>query len=467
MKKEINNNEIIICGSAAYLSGVQAAVTFSEKNIFEEPLTVTKVPAKGTKENRGAVPWGEDNVLPKNIIEVVGKNPIASRCIEFKIEVSYGSGVKAGIIENETFREFTAEEKAGKYSEIATFFEDNDLDGMFSELCTDMHWFNNGFVEFILNQDTPESRKIVEMSAKEAAFSRWETSNPETGNVENHFYSSFWPTPKAEQYEMTPVIWQKNLGLEIERRIGRSPLIDGTSKKDENIFRYIVPVRLPSPSRKYYPEPYYYSIIQSGWLEFANAIPTFKKALMTNSITIAYHIEISQSYFPRIFREEGIKTAAAMKARQIKEFQDIENFLKGAEKAGKTFISYTKSVHGVSGKMEEVPEITIKVIDKKLGGEFIEDSHEASAMTFIAFGVHPSMIGIIPGKTSSNLSGTDKRELLRISQSLQARVRSRMLKPLYAVKRINKWPAEVEFSISDIILTTLDQGREVQKVNSL
>jgi len=45
-----------------------------------------------------------------------------------------------------------------------------------------------------------------------------------------------------------------------------------------------------------------------------------------------------------------------------------------------------------------------------------------------------------------------------------ARPRDSYLKPLYLVKAINKWPREVHFWFPDLILTTLDQGREVQAV---
>jgi hypothetical protein len=100
-----------------------------------------------------------------------------------------------------------------------------------------------------------------------------------------------------------------------------------------------------------------------------------------------------------------------------------------------------------------------------VGRELVEDSHEESAMIYTAFRVHPNLVGIIPGKHASNLSGSDKRELLRITQSLQGRLRDRALRLLYVIKEVNGWPKELEFSITDIILTTLDQGHETEKLN--
>ena len=460
----IGDKEVIIIGGTAYLPGIQAAVTFGSKDIFEEPNTPVKI-ASSKKTYRGVVPWGADNILPTQIEEFASKNPIASRCLEFKIEVLFGGGPKPGIIdETGNFRKFTPQEKTGKYKEINDFFIENDIDRLYSEIITDLEWFNNSFVEIILNQDLPNNRKIIEISAKEASYSRLETANPETGLVENHFYSTKWPTPKETEYESTPLVWEKNTTTALERKIGRIPYPDG-KVKDSKEFRYMLPLSMPSPGRKYYPLPYYYSIIKSGWLEFANNIPIYKQALMTNSLSIYYHVEISPTYFPRIFSEEGLKTKKEQLARIKQEFKNISDYLKGINKAGSSLFTYKRVEHGKSGEQIEVSEITIKVIDKEIGGEYIEDSHEASSMTFISMGVHPSLIGVIPGKTSSNLSGSDKRELLRIAQSLQMPKRTRILKPLYVVKKINKWPEEVVFNIADIILTTLDQGREVQQIN--
>ena len=441
---------------ATYLKGSAAAVTFSSKEYFQEPEDPVKL-----DKTRGAVPWGTDNDLPQQIVELVEANPIATPSLEHKIDVAYGAGVKFGYLDDDNeFKEASKAEKQSKYKEVQQFFSDNDITGMYSELLTDLIWFYNGFIEIILNRENPGSRKIVSISCKEAFFSRWESANEKTGIVENHFYSSKWPEkPKKEEYTSTPVLWSKNPTRELAVAMGREKSLDGKTK-DEKKFRYIIPVKMPYPGRSYYPKPYWYSIIKSGWLEFANKIPEFKKAYMLNSLTVAYHVEINEKYFPSIFNKEGIKAKKDQEKRIKKEYEDINKFLKGAENAGKTMITYYRATP--DGKVE-VSDIKIHVIDKKIGGEYLEDSHEASAMIAYAMRVHPSLIGVIPGKTTSNLSGSDKRELLRIQQTMQKRIRDKVLRPLYLVKKINKWPEEIEFSIPDLFLTTIDQGKEVDK----
>ena len=117
------------------------------------------------------------------------------------------------------------------------------------------------------------------------------------------------------------------------------------------------------------------------------------------------------------------------------------------------------------GKVE-IPDIKIKIVDTKVGGEYNEDSQEASAMIYTAFRTHPNLISVIPSKNNSNLSGSDKRELLRIAQTFTRRVRNEWYSLLNLIKQINGWPDELVFSISDVILTTLDQGKEVQEITN-
>lgn len=249
---------------------------------------------------------------------------------------------------------------------------------------------------------------------------------------------------------------------DLKTKMGLRPNADGKFINNAK-GRYIYPIRHASPGRKYYPFPAWHSIIKSGWLEFANAIPQFKKALMTNSITVKYHVEISESYFPRIFAELGLKTKKERDERRIKEYQEIQDFLTNVENTGKPWISYFKMTP--DGKVE-IHDIKISKIDSKVGGEYLEDSQEASSMTYNAFGVHPNLHGVIPSRNGSNLSGSDKRELLRIAQTLQYRKRQQKLELLKLVKEINKWPSKLVLYISDVILTTLDQGKEVELINT-
>jgi len=430
-----------------------AAIVIETKQLYESrdiqllPLTKT----------RGIVPFGDDNDLPEKILEAAGKNPIVTACLEHKNAVTYGQGVKYGYLdETSNFIE------KNDNLEINSFFENNDINGVLAEMITDAHTFKQANVEIILNQEAPASRKVIGVQHLESVFSRWETANPDTGIIENLIYSTSWEEGvKEENSSVIPVLNAKNPYLDLARKIGREPDIAGKSK-DEKRYKYVIPIKLPSLGRKYYPLPSWYSIIESGWLDFANAIPTFKKAMMNNAMSVVYHVEINANYLPRIFSEEQITDPKLKQARKVKLYQDIDKFLKGEKNAGKSLKSQIK--YSPDGKTEE-RDIKITVIDRKIGGEYLEDSQESSAMIYTAMNVNPSLIGVIPGKTAS-LSGSDKRELLRIEQTLQSAMRDRLLSFLYVIKKINKWDEKVVFRIPDMILTTLDSGREVQKITN-
>ena len=77
-------------------------------------------------------------------------------------------------------------------------------------------------------------------------------------------------------------------------------------------------------------------------------------------------------------------------------------------------------------------------------------------------GVHPSLQGASPGK-SKNINGTEARELFIIKQSLMKPVRELLIQPLKIVKAINGWPADIDFIIPNIMLTTLDKNTGAEK----
>jgi len=460
MEIKVNGNEAIITTKATYLPGVAAAVTFKNKDFFyEDKDTKARVLPTSKEKVINYIPWGSDNLYPNNVIELAEKNPVASALLDFKTELQYGSGIKIGKMINNEFVELTNEEfeRNDEFKKVKEFFEDNNLNLQVSESLIDINWWGTSPIELIINN---KGDAIAEINTKEMAFTRWEEMDSK-GRINTHIYYAKWDQAQTDDdYIFTPVLDFKKPQLDLKRRMGISPNLNGKKEATKNK-SYIYPISFASPARRYYPMPPWHSIIKSGWLDFANAIPIFKKALMTNMINVKYHIEISMDYFPRIFSEEGITTKDAMEARVKQEYTNIQDFLTGQENVGKPIITYFKITP--DGKVD-IPDIRINVIDNKVGGEYNEDSQEASAMIYTAFRVHPNVISVIPSKTNSNLSGSDKRELLRIHQTFTRRIRNEWYSLLNMVKSINQWPAELVFSINDIVLTTLDQGKEVQSI---
>jgi hypothetical protein len=452
---------IVLPNATAFLPGVQAAVVFkNSRDIFSapdaEPISVN---FKEHPKLRRVVPWGEDNDLPQLIITKAEKSPDLSTGLLFNVQVGYGDGIIAC--------KYEIDEKGKKTvipvydnQEINDFFEYNDINGYLLEQLTDINYFYNVFPEIILNQESPESRKVVELNSKEAAFSRWEEMNPETGIIENHLYNAKWEggAPKEEETTVTQALNAKRPIPDILQRIGREPR-DDAKTIDDQVFRYIVPVSFNTPGRTYYQKPYWYSIIESGWYDFATYIPDFKKYLIKNGMTLRHIIYLADDYFDRIFSDEGITDKAKQKARIKTEYDNINTFLTGLENTGKSVISYYKPGIGLdSGK--KTYRFEIQTIENKFsGGEYLKDSGEVSNMMGYALGVHHSLIGSTPGGSSASFSGSDKRELFIIKQALIKPIRDRILRPLYLIKKVNKWPEDIYFTIPNIELTTLDKEK--------
>jgi hypothetical protein len=438
-----------------YLPGVKAAVTVSSSDMFAEPESKPLPMRIGQKIYRGVVPWGSDNNRPVNIITKIGKSPVLSSGMLFNIQMGYGSGIIAGRWSyeggNHVFTPVTDN------NDVNRFFEENDINGYLLEQLTDLNFFFNIFPEIILSQE----KKIVQLSSKEASFSRWEEMN-DKGVIENHFYSAYWNPNDPKKTVPTPVLNRYNPLRDLRVRMGLEKDPNGNLKSKPDSYRFIIPVNFPTPSRPYYQKPYWYSVIESGWYDYAQKIPEFKNALMDNQMTIKYHVELSSDYFTKIFAEEGINTDEKKKARIKKEFDDLNTFLSSAKNTGKSVISYVN--YSPDGK--EMHRMKITPIENTFkGGEYVEDSEEASNILSYGIGVHPSIIGSSPGK-SKTINGTEARELFIIKQALMRPIRDRLLMPLYLVKNFNGWDPTLSFDIPNIELTTLDSGTGSQKVIS-
>lgn len=461
----MGRNKIIVLDDAgsAYLTGTKTAITVSTKSMLAEPdkdpLPLRKKSNSGKDtEYRGIVQWGENNDLPQQLMQTCGAVPQATSALLFNITLGYGDGIAYGKYEIEKNKRVFVEHFDNK--EINEFFENNDIQLYLLEQMTDLQWFYNICPEISLS---PE-KKIVELHSKEMAFSRWEAMNPATGSIEHHFYCGKWQSsPSADEIEVTPVLNAYNTVRDLQVRMGiiPDPATTKTVSKPEH-YRFIIPVSFPTPARSYYQKAYWMSILESGWLDYARKIPEFKNALMDNQMSIKYHVELSHDYFTEIFKSEGITEDDPKKARIKKEYSDLNNFLSSNKNAGKSVISFVR--HSPDGKEQRRMKITA-IENHFKGGEYIDDSEEASNIIGYGFGVHQSLIGSSPGKNKT-ISGTEARELFIIKQSLMKPFRDRLLRPLYVIKRFNNWPEDIHFSIPNMVLTTLDRGTGSEKVIS-
>lgn len=406
-------------------------------------------------------PWGKSNDTPQKLLENAYKNNVVASNLDFNARIGYGDGILP-------VRKMTDPDGKIRYipllpdeseesKEIFEFLENSNIQLLMQEVIHDATLLGNSFVEIIMNK---RLTKVVLINHKEAAFSRISVMDNTTMKSEYHGYSSKWgETNSPEDVVVTPLLDFDNPLYDYKKRNGMVSLPTGGKKTDKSP-SYVLHLAMPSPGRFYYQRLYWWSIFPSYWFDFSCAIPEFKMNLMKNQMVLKYHVTISSTFFPELFKKERITDETKMIERKQKFYQDLEDFLSGKENAGKNIVS--EFTYDVSKGVEK-QDIIIKPIESFIkGGEYIEDSEEASNAICYAMGVHPSLQGASPGK-SKTINGTEARELFIIKQSMMKPLRDMVLEPLRLVARINNWSREIDFVIPNIMLTTLDKNTGAEK----
>ncbi|MDD2953857.1 MAG: hypothetical protein PHC95_11965 [Parabacteroides sp.] len=457
-------------GNTAFLTGAGAAVVMTEDVGFLEDKkfrATTVTPAKGSTvraKEIDFVPFGSDDKLPLKIMKKIHENTIVGSNIEFKANMAYGDGLTVFRRSREEGGEIKMEELLpADAPEIFQFLADSNYMRVMQEMAADLVVFGDAFVHLAFGKRAKGQKpKVVQIWHREMCFSRISKQDEKTKRVEYHGYSSEWGERTApEDVIVTRLLDRKSPLYDLKVRTGMAINPETGEKKDEESAGYTVSLNLPVPGRFYYNRPYWWSIFLD-WYEFSCAIPKFKKALLKNQMVLKYHVSINVKFWAKLYESEGIsKDDKEKQAACKKQFlQNLNDFLSGEENAGKSFVSHFQ--YDQINKYEE-NDIIIKPLESFIkGGEYIEDSEEATNVICNTMAVHPSLKGASPGK-SKNINGTEARELFIIAQVLFKPLRDMMLLPLYLAKEINGWDSNIEFGIKNIMLTTLDKNTGSEK----
>jgi hypothetical protein len=341
--------------------------------------------------------------------------------------------------------------------DIAGFFKYSRMPCYFPEQATGIKHFFFLVTVIILSGD---GKKTVKLRHREACHIWFETCDPATGRIERLFYASReGNTSEDDEIEVIPVpdIWDPPGNL--ETRTGKNPNSRGQKQQAVKDRKFAVINSFPIAGCKYYPFAYYWSIFLSGWYDIKQMIPAGKKAKFRHQACIKYHVEVHRDYWETLCREEKITDPEKKAARIKKEKDNIRDFCTGIENSGKFWLSgfYTDP------DGHETRLVRINVVDtSKEGGDWIEDSEEASNMICYADNIHPSLVGAAPGKSKNSFSGSVQRELFTMKQALEKPYHDILLEPLFVIKEYNGWE-DFTYDVPVITLTTLDKGKDAEE----
>ena len=386
-------------------------------------------------------PWGHDHLLEK-----VEKGDIVGANLRFNRDVAFGLGPKLvkAVKRDEYGR--VQEWAPAEEGDIFDWFEANDIPLFIQQQLTDVAYFYNAFPEIILDESW---QKIRAIRHKEAVFSRWAEMNPK-GDINWHYYADWSKNPTAKDIVATRVLDEFDTMNDLK--------ILAAEHKPR---RFIYPVYMPSPGKPYYSQPEWYSIFRSGWYDHSVMVPELKKAILKNQLGVKFIIYVAQEYFDNICKMEGIdrNDRKAYTERVNKEKEAFNEFLTGEKNASKAIMAMKQKIATANGTMESKWIEIVPIENKIQGGEYIDDTESTANIICYAMGVHSSLIGATPGKSSSTLGGTQARELYMMKQACMKPIVDRVMRPLRFVKRFNRWDKDIYVNIPEYIFTTLDQNK--------
>ena len=409
-----------------------AAFTPNTSEVFKEERDIAPV---FITDRMKYIPWGADNHMPYNIIDLIESDETLATCQMFNAEVCYGSGLIYG----------TEHATAQTKNEVDDFTADNDIATYFLGVCQDFKHFGFAISVIILNED---GSRIVRLTRKQACYVRFAPAD-KNGIIPYILYANWRNTPSPSDIER------------IELLNPQSPLSDLQSRA-KKIKKFAIISRVPTPDNTYYPIPYYAALFKGKWYNIKQLIGIAKEAKLKNSAPIKYHIEIANSFWSNIFKVEGITNRVKQQERVNQEKDNIINFLTGMENSGKVLFS----TFYVSPNGEEQHDVVINKIETdKEGGDWATDIIEAVNMMCFTMRVHSNLVGSVPGKTQTNNSGSDKRELYTIAQALQKPYHDLLFGVHRLIIRFNRW-ANVSPDCPFIQLTTLDENKDAKQVST-
>ena len=290
------------------LPGYHAAAAFTTKSseVFKE---AEEISPRHVSDKVSYMPWGADDQMPYDIINLIESDETLSTCQMFNAEVCYGSGLV-----------YQTDEmcKQKVMNEVEEFFLDNDMASYFLGVCQDFKHFGFAVSVIILNE---QGNKVVRVLRKEACYVRFAPANKE-GVIPQVLYANWRNSVRAEQVEVIPLLNPQSPWTDLQAQV----------KKGKR--KFAVVSRVPTPDSTYYPIPYYASLFKGKWYNIKQLIGVAKEAKLKNSAPIKYHIEIAKSFWSNIFKAEGITDRVKQQERVNEEKGQHHQFPHGHGELG-------------------------------------------------------------------------------------------------------------------------------------
>jgi len=411
------------------------------------PATTATEPVDRFATYNAIIRWGVGNNLPQEIIFNANKSPELLTLISKEISFMYGRGLYYEVYEEAPSGTTRPKYVEGFDQEVEDWIQFNTPNNYLLESITDLVWFNHAFAEMIKNK---KGNKIVQLVHDEASFCRFARQNMD-GFSPLVYVNANWPAASIGDPYMNevPCLNPKDFNKALT-------VFKAAYKK------FIYPISFHSPGRVIYKDPNWHSVFLSKWFDVSVQIPILKHALMKYMMTIKYVIEVPEKFWINMAKDKGLNWAtlnwAEKKALRKEINKEMNDFLTGAENAGKSFLS-TFGWDEQRGTV--IPGIKVTALEDKLkDGAWIEDSQEASSHFNKAMDFTPSVAGSTTGGGMGAGSGSDAQVQFNIKNNSLEPKRDKALEPLNFIAQYNGWTKRLpgfRWRIREYQLNTLDQ----------
>ena len=241
----------------------RAAFTVNSSSVFREDIDIVPTIVDDTLSY---IPWGGDNQMPFDILNLIEKDETLATCQIFNAEVCYGSGLRYD----------TCVATAKVKSEVEDFTLDNDLAAYFLGVSQDFKHFGFAVSVLILNE---EGTKIVRLLRKEACYCRFAPADAK-GRIPKILYAN-WRKPISARadIEVIDLLDSNAPWLDLQDRLA----------KGNRCRKFAIVSRIPTVDSTYYPIPYYAALFKGKWYNIKQLIGIAKEAKLRNTAPIKYH----------------------------------------------------------------------------------------------------------------------------------------------------------------------------------
>lgn len=385
------------------------------------------------------IPWGVDNHMPYDILDQIEEDETINTCQQHNIKNCYAAGL-----------EYVVPETADKAIKdgVEQFLMRNDICSYHLGICTDIKFWQFAVTIITLNK---RGDAIASIRRKEAMYCRF---SPDDGGRRYVLYANWRDNKQPEDVK-------RYIMLKPNDPIG--DLKDYMNGRKSGGSEFALVTRIPTPDNTYYPIPYYGSLFKGKWYDIKKLIALAKYSKLKNAAPLKYLITIADEFWESMFDQAGVTSDEDKKKLINEKKEEIIKFLTGVENSGRVIFSGSYVDPG-TGK--EVPHIQITNLEQgKEGGDWETDIQEAINMVCFVMGVHSNLVGSVPGKSQSNNSGSDKRELYMIAQLLNKPTHDLLLRVHQVVCYINGWKG-VKPECKIMQLTTLDQHKDIKQTDN-